>query len=135
AHEGDVHRLEGQLETEIAHQRSNHAVAARAVFAAVGGNDVEQLVAVHLFALVIHEDNPVAVAIEGDAHVRPFLEHPLAKTLGGGGAALVIDVHSIRLNTHGDHFRPQLAEYVRRDVIGGTVGAVEHDLQTLKAEA
>src|ERR1700694_384575 len=43
-----------------------------------------------------------------------------------------VDVHAVRIAADCDHFRAQLVEHRRRDVIRGTVRAIDDDLQTLE---
>src|SRR5690606_21771966 len=43
------------------------------------------------------------------------------------GADAFIDVEAVRLAPDGKHFGAQFAEYMRRNVIGGSVSAIDHD--------
>ncbi len=46
---------------------------------------------------------------------------------------LIINVESIRIGADFDHLGSKLAKYCRRDVIGGTVGAVNDQFQATQA--
>jgi hypothetical protein len=51
-----------------------------------------------------------------------------------GGADAGVDVEAVRLGAELDHFGAQFVKHVRGDVVGGAVGAVDHDLQAAQVE-
>src|SRR5258706_348873 len=63
-----------------------------------------------------------------------MLAHCILQALGIGRAAFVIDVHSVRRVGNRDHFGAQFVKYRRSDMIGGAVGAIDHDAQSAQVE-
>ena len=53
---------------------------------------------------------------------------------GRGGANAVVDVEAIRRYADAHHFRAELVEHLRRDVVRGAVRAVHHQLQAVQIE-
>ncbi|MCY1412218.1 hypothetical protein D9M71_276180 [compost metagenome] len=131
AHEGDVARRQGQLQAQIAHQGADHSGPFGQTIALleIGGNDVKQLVAIDHGAGMVDHQHPVAVAVEGDAHVGTLLEHRFLQRLHVGGADPGVDVETVRLRGDHRHLGAQLAEYAGRHLVGGAMGAVEHQLE------
>ena len=77
----------------------------------------------------------VAVAVERDAEVGLLRRAPAAlERCGRGGADAVVDVEAVGLDADRDDVGAELVEHVRRDVVGGAVRAVDHDLQALEVE-
>ena len=83
---------------------------------------------------MVNHDDAVAIAVKRDPQIRFLshdarLEHPhISRT------AFFIDVYTIRLATDGDNLRTQFTQHIRRNVIGGTVGAIHHNFQTIEAK-
>ena len=46
----------------------------------------------------------------------------------------MVDIEPVWLVGNGDHVRAQLAEHVRRDLVGRAVGAIHHDLKPFQAD-
>src|SRR3569623_1339028 len=128
----DAERAHRLLEAEVAHYRAYHRAAQVAGLEPRFGDDVQQLVTVDDFAFVIDHDHAVAVAVKSNAKVGAVFEHRHLRRFGMSGTAVVIDVEAVRLDTDGDHRGTEFLEHAGRDVIGGPVRAVDHDLQTAK---
>lgn len=82
---------------------------------------------------MIHHQHPVAVAIEGDANVGMLVEHCLLQPFQVSGAAIFVDVEPVRLHAQHADVRPQFAEDAGRDLVGGAIGAIQHDLHAGEA--
>jgi hypothetical protein len=68
-----------------------------ALFEQVLGADGHDVVAVDNLALFIADDEPVAVAVEGQADVGPFPSDRLGHQLRVQRAALAVDVGAVRV--------------------------------------
>ena len=101
---------------------------------AVPRDDVQQLVAVVAPALGVDHHDAVGIAVERDAEVGSLLAHRLLQRFRRGGADAVVDVEAVGLDADRDDFGAELVEHVRRDVVGGAVGAVDHDLHALQVQ-
>ena len=123
------------LQAEIGHDGGNDAAAAQpAALVPLGGDERHQLVAIDQIAALIDEDQPVGIAVERDADVGPELPHLVLQLVGGGRAAIVVDVEAVRLDADGDDLGAELPQGVGGDAIGGTVGAIDHHPQARKGE-
>ncbi|MNV05499.1 hypothetical protein D3C71_958400 [compost metagenome] len=134
AHERQSDALQCLLQTEVGHQRAHHRAAQAAVALPRRRQHIQQVVAVDRVALVVGHQHAVAVAVEGDAQVRTHLTHLGGEIVDVHRTHAVVDVDPVGLGTDGDHLRAQLAEQQRGDVVGGTVRAVQHDLQAAQVE-
>src|SRR5207244_1492794 len=92
----------------------------------VEADDVARVLAAEDPTLLLHLFQHVAVT-DGRALQRNAA--PGQRLLEAG-----VDVHAIRLAANRDHLRTQLVEHGRRDVIRGTVRAIDDELQTLEIE-
>src|SRR3546814_8475840 len=52
-----------------------------------------------------------------------------------GGAAALVDVEAVRVDTDRHHLGAQRVEHPRRHVVGSAVGAVDHYLEPVQAQA
>ncbi len=59
----------------------------------------------------------------------PALAHQGLQPLGMHGAAFAVDVGAVGLDPDRDHLGAQLPEHGRRHLVGGAIGAIDHDLQ------
>ena len=82
-----------------------------------------------IVAVLVDDDHAVGVAVERDADIGAQLLHLLAQGLGMRRAALVVDVEAVRLVVDGDDLGAQLPQRVGRHLVGGAVGAIDHDAQ------
>lgn len=101
---------------------------------AVGGQHVEQFVAVVEAPRRIDHLQPVGIAVQRDAVVGAVLGDGAHQRLGVRGADAVVDVQPVRRAADGDHVGAQLVEHLGRDLVGRAVGGVHHDLQAAQAE-
>jgi hypothetical protein len=106
----------------------------RTVAHAVAHDHVQQLVAVVLLALAVDQDQPVGIAVDRDAEVGAAVAHGTHERLRMDGADAVVDVEAVRLRADGDHLGAEFVEHRRRDVVGGAVRAVDHQLEAAQVE-
>ena len=118
------------IESDVAHDRRHHgSVLERAAHQHLRRHHRQDLVAVDDRSRFIDEDGAVRVAVEGDAELRFLGAHGLLETFGMHGAALAVDVGSVRASAHDHHAGSQLAQELRTDPIRRAVGTVDDDLQ------
>jgi hypothetical protein len=97
------------------------------------GADGHGMVAVHHLALVIHQNNPVAVPVQGDAQIGVMAADHGLQDGGVGGTALPVDVAAVGPDAEGDDLGPQLRQHRGSDPVGGAMGAVQSDLEAVQA--
>ena len=93
-----------------------------------------QLVAVDQLALLVDDDQPVGVAVEREADVGAARDHRFLEQLRMGRAAVVVDVEAVGRDAERDHLGAQLPQRLGRDVVGGAVGAIDHDLEPVEPQ-
>jgi hypothetical protein len=81
------------------------------------------------WALLVDNDDAVRVAIKRDADIGAHFLDLGGHGFGGGGAHLVVDVEAVGFDADGEDFGAQFPEGNGRDLVGGAVGAIEHDAQ------
>ena len=91
------------------------------------GDHRQQLVAVDDVAALVGDEHAVGVAVERDADIGAHLAHLAAQLLGRGRAAVAVDVEAVGLDADRDHLGAELPQRLRRHLIGGAVGAIDHD--------
>ena len=96
------------------------------------GDHGDQLVAVDDVALLVDDDHAVGVAVERDADIGAHLAHLAAERLRRGRAAVAIDVEAVGLDADRDDLGAELPQRLRRHLVGGAVGAVDHDAQAFE---
>src|SRR5471030_2088098 len=133
AREADVARLESHFQRHIGHQGADRA-RHRAGGEAVHDHHVQELVAVVEAAGGVAHDEAVGVAVERDAEVGAVGAHRHRYRFGRGGAVTGVDVETVGLVADGDDFGAQFMEHVRRDIVGGAVGAVDDDFQAAQVQ-
>ena len=109
AHDPPLHRRERALEADVRHHRRDHRpLRERALADEVAADERHDRVAVHHPPLLVREDHPVGVAVEGEPEVRAVLEDRARHPLGVERAAAVVDVLAVRLDAERDHLRAEL---------------------------
>ncbi len=98
------------------------------------GNDIEQLITVHNFALGVHHQHPIAITVKGNTQISPGIEHLGSQGLRMCRPTLGVDVGAVGLGTDDSHLGTEFLKYPRRNVIGGTVGAIDHQLEPSQAK-
>ncbi len=134
ADEGEAEIAEIALEAEIGHDRRDDAVLRQAAVLAPGaGDDAHELVAVDDVALLVDDEDAVGVAVEGDADIGAQFADLADQRLRRRRADLLVDVEAVGLDAHGDDLGAELPERLGRDLVGGAVGAIEHDPHAVEA--
>ena len=122
-----------QDEAEVAHDRRDDGVGGQAmVLLQSQGEDGDDVVAVDDVAIVVDGQAAVGIAVEGQAHIGPDLDNLGLQLLRVSGTAALVDIEAVRLVVDRDDLRTLGLEGGRGGVVGGTVGGVEDDLQTLE---
>ena len=93
-----------------------------------------ELVAVDDLSRLVDDHQPVGVAIERDADVGAARDHRLLQQLRLGRAAVLVDVEAVGGDPDRNHFGAKLPQGFGRDMVGGAVGAIEHDLEAVEAQ-
>ncbi len=101
----------------------------------VEGEDREDPVAVDDLSALVDRDQPVAVAVEGEAERSSALDDGALQECGVGGAAADVDVRAVRRVPDRVHGRAEPLEGVHGEAGAGPVGAVEHDVQSGEVRA
>ena len=104
----------------------------RALLVAVDGADGDDLIAVDEATLGIDGEHPVGVTVEGQPEVGAVRQDRRLQVLGVGGAAVLVDVDAVGLDVDRHDDRAERLEHPGRQLRRGTVGAVEHDLETIE---
>src|SRR3982074_52323 len=73
---------------------------------------------------------PISVCL--DADMGAALAPLRGKRLGGGGAAILVDVEAVGIGPDREHLRAELPQGRGRDPIGRTIGAIDHDAQAIE---
>jgi hypothetical protein len=98
------------------------------------GNEAEQLVAVDDAAVLVAHHDAVSIAIERDADVGAIAVHRLDHGARVGGADFAVDVEAVGIIADGEDLGAQFIERLGRDLVGGAVGAIDHDAQAREAQ-
>ena len=114
--------------------RADDPARHRASTQIVARDHVEQLVAVVQAAIGIDHHQAVTVAVERKAEIGAVLLDRRLQVLGMHGADAGVDVETVGIVADGDHLGAELVKHRRRDVIGGAVCAVDHQLHALQIE-
>ncbi len=85
-------------------------------------------------AALVDQNDAVGVAIERNANVGAHFAHLAAQRLRRRGAAILVDVETIRLDADGDDVGAQLPQRFRHHLVGGAVSAIDHHAQAVEAE-
>ena len=93
------------------------------------GDQRHDLVAVDDRAVLVDDDDPVGVAVEGDADVGTYLMHLLLQSGRMGRAAFLVDVETVGFDVDGDNLGAEFPQRLGRHLVGGAVGAIDNDPQ------
>ena len=83
---------------------------------------------------MVNHDHTIAIAIQGNTQIGFFSQYTRLQGTHVCRADFFIDVQTVRLAADGDHFRTQLAENIRRNVIGRTVCTVHYNFEVCQAQ-
>ena len=127
--------FEKAFQAEIGHHRGHDTVTAQQAVAAPARSDQShQLVTVDHLSLFVDHDQTVGVAIQRDANMSTAGDHGFLQYRRGRRTAFVVDIQTIGADPQGNDFRAQFPECRRRDLIGGTIGAITDDLQAVEPD-
>ncbi len=82
----------------------------------------------------VDDDDAIGVAVERDADVGAHLPHLARQRFRRGRSALLVDVEAVRLDADREHLGAELPQGRGRDLVGGTVGAVDHHPQSVELD-
>ena len=136
ADEVEADALQVALKPQVGHDGGDDAVALQPARFAPGASDhAHELVAIDLPALLVHQDQPVGVAVQRDAEVGAIGEHFALEHRRSGGAAAAVDVDAVGLDADRDDFGAQFPQDLGRHLVGGAMGAIDDDLQPVEPQA
>ncbi len=95
---------------------------------------VQQLVTVVDAAFVVGQHDAIAVAVQRDSQMGPVLANQVRQPIGVYRAHAVVDVESVGRGGHCKHLGAQLMEDIRSHVVGGAVGAIDHELEPFEVD-
>src|SRR5699024_4499981 len=75
----------------------------------------------------IGHNESIGITIQGNTKISAVLLHSGDQLTRIQGAYLGVDIKPIRLATHLDNLGAQLAKHMRGNMIGGTVGGIDHN--------
>ncbi len=126
---------QGDLQAQVAHDRAHHRALQRAGLLPRAGDDVQQLVAVEHATQVVDHHQPVAVAVQRNAHGGAHARHGQLQQFRRRRAAAIVDVAAIGRAADGDDVGAEVGQQPRPDLVAGAVGAVDHDLHAGQVQA
>ncbi len=130
-HGADVVAVHRQAQTEVRHHRGHERVPLElAELLEPDREDAHELVAVDDASERVHGQAPVGVSVEGDAEVGLGLDDEALERFEVRRADAVVDVESVGFGGGDDDLGTGLAQSGGADDRGGTVGAVDDDLET-----
>ncbi len=133
--DGDLGVAHRSVEAVVGHHRDDHPPAGEAPGALeVQRGERHQLVAVHDLPGAVHGEHAVAVAVEGEADGVAAREHVARELAHVGGAAAGVDVAPVGVLRDHRHVRAEAPEDLRRDAVGGAVGAVQQHVEPVEVE-
>ncbi len=95
----------------------------------VASNDEQQIIAIHDSPSVIHHQHTIAISVERNTKISMLSQDSRLQLLHMGGAAVFVDIQTIRLSRQHRHIGAQLLEYTRSHFVGRTMGAIDNKLQ------
>ena len=133
--DGDARALHRRMEAVVGHHRHGHPVAAETpALAQVQRRERHQLVAVDDLAAAVDRQHAVAVAVEREPERVSARDHRAGEHVEVRGAAAGVDVAAVgRVGDH-RHARAETPEDLRRNLVGGAVGAVEQHVHAAEVE-
>ena len=126
--------LEGHFHRQIGHQGAHRAGHGFIPGQAVCDHQIQQLIAIEQATTGVHDLQAIGIAIERNAVIGPVVLDRLHQRLGVGRAHAFVDVQAVGRAADGHHFGTQLMEHLGRDLVGGPVGGVHHNLQALEGQ-
>ena len=84
--------------------------------------------------VLVGDDQPIGVAVERDADIGATRQHLAAHLLGRQRAAFAVDVEPVGRHPEREDLGAQFPEHRRRDLVGGAVGAIDDDAQTVEPQ-
>ena len=79
--------------------------------------------------MFVRQQHPVGIAVQRRAEIRALFLHRPDQVVQMSRAAVSIDIKTVRVDRNRDHFRAEIREQFRRNLVGRAVGAVNHDAQ------
>ena len=79
--------------------------------------------------MIIDDQHPVGVTVEGDTEICAVHGGQRAQRVRIGRPAIPVDVEAVGVDADGDDFRPQLPQDFGRHAVGRTIGAIKHHLE------
>src|SRR5207302_2579597 len=126
--DADARGAEGLVEAEVRHHGGDDDLALEpAARGEVTPRDRERVVAVADLPGRVHGDEPVAVAVEGEAHRRAAAADLFLEGFGVERADALVDIGPRRPRAERQDPRAEPPEGARRHTIRRAVGAVEDD--------
>ena len=104
------------------------------VLAQVQGGEGDELVAVDDGPGAVDRQHAVAVAVQREADRVAAVDDRLRQRVDVGRAAALVDVASVGGVVEGGHGGAEAAEDLGGDAVGGTVGAVQGDVEAGEVE-
>jgi hypothetical protein len=116
------------LEPDVAHHGGNDRISLEPPFCLhLLRTHQHHRVAVDDTSAGIDEDRAIAIAVIGDPHLTPAVDHRACEQLGRGGAASEIDVAAVRRAADAGRVVAELPEQRRRHRRRCAVGTVDDD--------
>ncbi len=125
---------QGALKAQVGHHGGDHAAALQhAPPGPVTADQRHDLVAVDHLAVFVANDQPVGVAVQGDADVGPPVADHGRQGLRVGRAAVGVDISPVGRHPDRNDLGPKFVEGRRGDLVAGTIGAIDGDAQAGQA--
>ena len=96
-----------------------------AFFFHIAAVNIEYLIAVNNIAVFINSKAAVSIAVKGKACIKLLLLHKLLKSLNVCGAAVCVDIQSVRVVVYNVCFCAQSVKYTFGNIEGRAVCAVK----------
>ena len=90
---------------------------------------VKNFIAIDGYTIRTHQQAPVTVAIQRNAHVCAMCKHRRLQSCQMGRATTLIDIQAIRRHPDRDDFGAKLVEYQRSNTVSSPVRAVDDQFQ------
>ncbi len=124
----NAHFPERHFQRHIRHQGAD-CTFYRTDLQAVLDHHIQQLVAIINTAAGIDHHQAIGVAVQGNADICVIGAHSQRQRVRRSRTKAGIDVETVRLIADRNDFGPQLMEHMRSNMIGRTMGAIDHDGQ------
>ena len=134
----DARLVKGFVQAKIGHHRSHHRVGDQfASFLHVFAVNIQNGIAVHHPALLIHTQTPVCIAVIGKAHIQTIVLHQLLQPFDVRGTSIFVDVGAVRLGIDDIGFGTQGIKNRLGNVPGAAVGTIQtyfHALEGIQTQ-